>query len=59
VGGTNARFAWQADADAPIVDARALPCADHPTLADALRRCVVATRQTGVARACAVAHPAS
>lgn len=37
VGGTNARFAWQAHAGAPIEEPHILPCADHATLADALR----------------------
>lgn len=32
VGGTNARFAWQAGPGAPIEHIRILPCADHPTL---------------------------
>jgi glucokinase len=36
VGGTNARFAWQASAGAPISDVRILPCADHATLQDAI-----------------------
>lgn len=37
VGGTNARFAWQAGAGAPLTDVRVLPCADYPTLQDATR----------------------
>ncbi len=36
VGGTNARFAWQASAGAPITDVRVLPCAEHPTLQAAM-----------------------
>ena len=36
VGGTNARFAWQAAPGAPIADVRVLPCAEHPTLAAAI-----------------------
>jgi glucokinase len=36
VGGTNARFAWQDDAGAPLRDIATLPTADHPTLADAI-----------------------
>ncbi|CAD5366246.1 Glucokinase [Rubrivivax sp. A210] len=36
VGGTNARFAWQAGAGAPIGDVITLPCADFPSLADAI-----------------------
>lgn len=37
VGGTNARFAWQADARSEIEMSLTLPCADHATFADALR----------------------
>jgi glucokinase len=37
VGGTNARFAWQASADAPIGDIDTLPAAAYPTLLDAMR----------------------
>jgi glucokinase len=36
VGGTNARFAWQDAADAPIGDVLVLPCAAYPSLADAI-----------------------
>lgn len=36
VGGTNARFAWQAAAGAPITDVRVLPCAQYPTLQAAM-----------------------
>ncbi|MFW2357877.1 glucokinase [Hydrogenophaga sp.] len=36
VGGTNARFAWQADAGAPLTDVRVLPAADFPTLQTAM-----------------------
>ena len=36
VGGTNARFAWQDAADAPVRDIATLPTADHETLADAI-----------------------
>lgn len=36
VGGTNARFAWQAGPGAQIGDVAVLPCADHATLADAI-----------------------
>ncbi len=36
VGGTNARFACQASAGAPITDVRVLPCAEHPTLQAAM-----------------------
>ena len=37
VGGTNARFAWQEAASAPLTDVRALPAADHPSLEAAIR----------------------
>ena len=37
VGGTNARFAWQAGPGAPIVDSEVLQVADHPRLQDAIR----------------------
>jgi glucokinase len=36
VGGTNARFGWQAHAGAEIGDVQVLPCAEHATLADAI-----------------------
>lgn len=36
VGGTNARFAWQDSAGAPLTDVRVLPGADFPTLQAAL-----------------------
>ena len=36
VGGTNARFAWQEHAGAPLQDIATLPTADHATLADAI-----------------------
>lgn len=37
VGGTHARFAWQAGAGQPLTHVRALPCADHPSLEAAMR----------------------
>ncbi len=37
VGGTNARFAWQGDAGAPLTDVRVLACADFPTLQAAMQ----------------------
>ena len=37
VGGTNARFAWQATAGAPLTDVVTLPCADHATLEAAMQ----------------------
>lgn len=36
VGGTNARFAWQAGAGAPVTDVQVLPGADFPTLQAAM-----------------------
>ena len=37
VGATQARFAWQAAAGAPIEDAITRPCAEYPSLEDAVR----------------------
>ena len=36
VGGTNARFAWQASEGAPLRDMATIPTADHPSIAAAL-----------------------
>ncbi len=36
VGGTDARFAWQADANAPLTDIAVYRCADHDSLQAAL-----------------------
>ncbi|MDY0743178.1 glucokinase [Paucibacter sp. R3-3] len=36
VGGTNARFAWQASRGAAITDVQILPCADYASIADAI-----------------------
>jgi glucokinase len=44
IGGTNARFAWQAGPGAVMEDVLTLPCAEHPTLADAVLRYL---RQSG------------
>ena len=38
IGGTNARFAWKPDPAAPLSDVATYPCADHPTLEQAMRR---------------------
>ncbi|MDP2417243.1 MAG: glucokinase [Hydrogenophaga sp.] len=58
VGGTNARFAWQAAAGAPIADMRVLACADYPTLQDATRAYLDALgRGTPHAVAIAIANP--
>ena len=35
IGGTNARFGWQASAHAPITDVHVLPCADYAGLFEA------------------------
>jgi glucokinase len=37
VGGTNARFAWQAGPGQPLENVQVLPCAAYPTLQDAMR----------------------
>lgn len=54
VGGTNARFAWQAAPDSAIERARTLPGADYPHIEDAIRDYL---RREGVAPpvACAIA----
>jgi len=36
IGGTNARFGWQAEAGGEIAHIRVLPCADHAGLTDAI-----------------------
>lgn len=43
IGGTNARFAWQAVAGAPLQDIQALPTADHPSIAAAMRHYLTST----------------
>lgn len=58
VGGTNARFAWQAAPGAAITDVRILPCADHPTLPAAMRAYLGDLgRGRPVAAAIAIANP--
>ena len=54
VGGTNARFAWQAGPGAVIEAVLTLPCAEHGSLAEAVHRYL---RQTGRAMPpdCAIA----
>lgn len=54
VGGTNARFAWQSGAGAPIEAPIALPTADHPTLADAMRAYLARSGRTAPGE-CAIA----
>lgn len=36
VGGTNARFAWQASEGAPLTHTQVLPCAQYPGIAEAI-----------------------
>lgn len=58
VGGTNARFAWQASAGAPITDVRVLPCAEHPTLQAAMHAYLDGLNQgRPQAAAIAIANP--
>lgn len=58
VGGTNARFAWQAAAGAPITDVRVLPCAEHPTLQAAMHAYLDGLGQgRPLAAAIAIANP--
>ncbi|WP_310567925.1 glucokinase [Hydrogenophaga sp.] len=58
VGGTNARFAWQASAGAPITDVRVLPCADYPTLPAAMHAYLGGLNQgRPQAAAIAIANP--
>jgi glucokinase len=58
VGGTNARFAWQAAPGAPISDIRILPCADFPRLQDAMRAYIDGQgRGAPVSVAMAIANP--
>ncbi len=54
VGGTNARFGWQAGPGAPIEAVMTLPCADHASLGDAIG-VYLAGLQRGTPRECAVA----
>lgn len=58
VGGTNARFAWQAGPGAPITDVRVLPGAEHARLQDAIRTYLDGLgRGTPQAVAIAIANP--
>jgi glucokinase len=52
VGGTNARFGWIAADGAEITDIATLPCAEHATLADAVRAYL---RSTGLGAPAAMA----
>jgi glucokinase len=58
VGGTNARFAWQAGAGAPITEVKVLPCGDYPSLQDAVLAYLNGLgRGTPHAAAIAIANP--
>lgn len=58
IGGTNARFAWQAHAGAVIEEPHTLPCAEHATLADALRHYLRSVGQSAPpACSIAIANP--
>ena len=58
IGGTNARFACQAGAGAPLEHRLILRCADHPTLAAAIDEYLLRTRQPRpVAASIAIANP--
>ena len=58
VGGTNARFGWQASADSAIEHVLVLPCAAHETLEAAIRT-YLSLKQLPMPRACAfgIANP--
>jgi glucokinase len=43
IGGTNARFAWQSAAGAPLQDIRALGTAEHPSIGAAIRHYLAQT----------------
>lgn len=58
VGGTNARFAWQDHAHAPLTHVRVLPGADYPTLQAAMRAYIDGVGQGEPAEAAiAIANP--
>lgn len=58
VGGTNARFAWQAGPGAPLEQALTLACAEHPTLEAAMREYLARCgRPWPRAAAIAIANP--
>jgi glucokinase len=54
IGGTNARFAWQAGPGQAMESVLNLPCADHGSLADAVRSYLQRT-QRAMPPACAIA----
>lgn len=53
IGGTNARFAWQASRGAPLTVHASYACSAHPTLIDAIRR-FLADHRLGRPAACAI-----
>lgn len=53
VGGTNARFAWQAERRGPLRDVRTLACAQHESLAAAVHA-YLSESDAPVLKACAV-----
>lgn len=58
VGGTNARFAWQAGAGAPLEDILALSTTDHASIADALKDYLARTgRPAPASCAIGIANP--
>ena len=56
IGGTNARFAWQACANAPLTDTAAYLCNEHDGLQTAIRR-YLSAHGKGAPRGCAIANP--
>ncbi len=54
IGGTNARFAWQAGPGQPMEAVLNLPCADHGSLSDAVRSYLHRTHRA-MPPACAIA----
>lgn len=58
IGGTNARFAWQAGPGEAITDITVLPCADYPGLTDAIASYLSGIgRQAPSTAALAIANP--
>lgn len=58
VGGTNARFAWQAEAHAPLEDVLTLPSAEHESLEAAMRSYLARTsRQVPSLCSVGIANP--
>ncbi|MEZ5663424.1 MAG: glucokinase [Burkholderiaceae bacterium] len=57
VGGTHARFAWQATAGAPLHEPRVYPVADHASLGDAVAAYLGEVGRSVTAAAIAIATP--